>query len=423
MTAVESTTPNHTPIVALYIADSVSMVGNVFAAISIPWFVLQTTGSAAQTGITGFFTVLPVVFAAFFGGSLVDRLGYKRSSIIADTTSGIAIACIPLLYLTAGLQFWQLLGLVFIGNLLDAPGNTARSALLPDLAKIARMRLERVSATTQAIERGSRLIGAPLVGVLIAVIGPSSVLWIDAATFFFSAALVALAVPRIAATANEAEPKRYFDGLLDGVRFIWNDGLIRTIILAVLVTNFLDAPSGAVIAPVYARQQFGSSVELGLMFAAMGGGAVLGAIAYGARGHELPRGTTFAFAFILTGLRFWVLAAFPSLPVILITLVVAGIAVGPLNPIISTTMYERIPDHLRGSVFGTITASAMLATPLGILLGGFALEQIGIQWSLIALGAAYLIATGSLALNSEIRAMDDSPSPRVAAKAGMSKYE
>lgn len=406
MLTAEIRTKNRAPILALFIANGVSMIGNVFAAISIPWFVLQTTGSAAQTGITGFFTALPVAVAALLGGSLVDRLGYKRASISADITSGVAIALIPLLYFSIGLPFWQLLALVFIGNLLDAPGNTARAALVPELTKLAQMRLERVSATTQAIERGSRLIGAPLVGLLIALIGPSSVLWIDAATFLFSAALIGIAVPRLVLNAAAEKPKRFHEGLFDGLKFIWNDKMLLTLVVTVMITNFLDAPSGAVILPVFAKQQFGSSVDLGLMFAAMGGGSVLGAIAFGAIGHRLPRGTTFAIAFIITGLRFWVLAAFPPLSIILIMLILAGMAAGPLNPIISTTMYERIPEHMRGRVFGSVTAGAFIATPLGILLGGFGLEQIGIQWSLVILGVIYLIVTASLVVNPEIRAMD-----------------
>lgn len=268
------------------------------------------------------------------------------------------------------------------------------------------MRLETVSATTQAIERGSRLIGGPLVGLLIALIGPSTVLWIDAATFLFSAALIGIAVPRLGLQAAAEKPKRFHEGLFDGMRFIWNDKMILTLVLTVMITNFLDAPSGAVILPVFAKQQFGSSVDLGLMFAAMGGGSVLGAIAFGAIGPRLPRGTTFAIAFIITGLRFWVLAAFPSLAIILIILILAGMAAGPLNPIISTTMYERIPEHMRGRVFGSVTAGAFIATPFGILLGGFGLEQIGIQWSLIILGVIYLLVTASLTINPEIRAMD-----------------
>jgi MFS family permease len=99
---------NSLPIFSLFTANAISLVGNMLSAIAIPWFVLQTTGSATQTGVTGFFTVFPVVLAGFFGGTLVDRLGYKRTSIIADIASGLTTALIPLLYFTIGLEFWQL---------------------------------------------------------------------------------------------------------------------------------------------------------------------------------------------------------------------------------------------------------------------------------------------------------------------------
>src|SRR3990172_12804171 len=93
---------NPIPLYSLFTANAVSLVGNVFSMIAIPWFVLQTTGSAAQTGVTGFFTILPVVLAGFLGGTLIDRLGYKRTSIVADLASGVTVALIPLLHFTVG---------------------------------------------------------------------------------------------------------------------------------------------------------------------------------------------------------------------------------------------------------------------------------------------------------------------------------
>ena len=72
---------NPLPLYALFAANAISLVGNVFTLIAIPWFVLQTTGSAAQTGVTGFFAVMPAVLAGFLGGTLIDRLGYKPPRI------------------------------------------------------------------------------------------------------------------------------------------------------------------------------------------------------------------------------------------------------------------------------------------------------------------------------------------------------
>src|SRR2546425_5769253 len=136
--------------------------GNVAALIAIPWFVLETTGSATRTGITGFAGLVPIVLSGLLGGALVDRLGYRRMSVLADVLSGLSVAAIPLLYVTIGLSFWQLVALVFLGRLLDAPGTTARESLVPDVAAPARLSLERASGASAVIERGSRLMGAPL---------------------------------------------------------------------------------------------------------------------------------------------------------------------------------------------------------------------------------------------------------------------
>src|SRR5690348_7670947 len=169
------------PFYALLTANAISSTGNVFSNIAIPWFVLQTTGSATQTGITGFFTILPVVVAGLLGGVLIDRLGYKRTSVIADLASGVTTALIPLLYFTIGLEFWQLLTLVFLGALLDTPGTTARDSMLPELCEQAGMAIDRAASITHVIERSARLVGAPLAGLLIGFIGTANVLWLDAA--------------------------------------------------------------------------------------------------------------------------------------------------------------------------------------------------------------------------------------------------
>src|SRR6185503_11878941 len=112
-------------------------------------------------------------------------------------------------------------------------------------------------------------------------------------------------------TATPIRPKdarrgRYFDQLLDGLRFLRGDPLMLTIIMTVMMANFLDAAFGGVILPVYVNLVFGSALNLGLIIAASGGGAVLGAIIFGAIGHRLPRHATFVAMFVLASLQIWV---------------------------------------------------------------------------------------------------------------------
>src|SRR5690349_13638747 len=203
MQSAASIKHNSIPLYSLFSANAISLVGNVFTLIAIPWFVLQTTGSATKTGITGFFNILPVIIAGFLGGAIVDRLGYKRTGIIADLASGITVALVPILYFTVGLAFWQLMILVFLGTLLDTPGNTARDALLPELAEQAGMPIERVTSLAHVIERGARMIGAPLAGLLIGLMDTANVLWLDAASFFISAGIVWIFIPAFAAHAGK----------------------------------------------------------------------------------------------------------------------------------------------------------------------------------------------------------------------------
>lgn len=403
---------NRIPILALFTANAISMVGNVFAAIAIPWFVLQTTGSATQTGITGFFNVLPIVLAGLLGGALIDRIGYKSTSIIADLASGITVLLIPILYYTVGLPFWGLMVLVFLGALLDAPGSTARSALIPELAEMAGMPIERATSANQVIERSSRLVGAPLAGLFIATLGTANVLWLDGASFFISAIIVGVLIvaPRVK-LPEKAVSGKYFDELLDGFRFLTRDRLILAIVVTVMITNFLDAAFGNVVRPVYVNQVFGSALALGLIIAANGGGAVLGAVIFGWIGHRLPRRAVFVSMFMLTGFRFFVFALYPPLWVIILTTFIFSIGAGPLNPIIDSVEYERIPPNMRGRVFGAITAGAWAAMPLSILIAGVLTEKLGVQPVLIAIGIAYLATTIAMGIIPAMRGMDRKPAP------------
>ncbi len=88
---------------------------------------LQTTGSVVQTGLTAFFATASVAISALFGSAIVDRLGFRRASVVSDLASAAGVALIPLLYETVGLPFWALLALVFLAGLMTTPGGTERT--------------------------------------------------------------------------------------------------------------------------------------------------------------------------------------------------------------------------------------------------------------------------------------------------------
>jgi MFS family permease len=396
------------PLAALLTADAISLTGNAMTYVAVPWFVLETTGSATLTGITAALTFLPTVLASFFGGAIVDRLGFRRMSIVSDLLSGATVAAIPLLHVTIGIEFWQLIALVFLGALFDAPGTTARRSLLPDLVALTSTRLERATGIAGAIQRGSLLVGAPAAGVLIGAVGATNVLWLDAATFALSALLVAKAVPVPAARPATERPSRYLADLLEGVRFIRRDRVVRAVVLTVLLTNFLDAPI-PVVFPVFALEAFGSATELGAMYGVFGGAALAGSLAYSAVGHRFPRRQTFVFSFFLAALPYLALSTIPSLPATLVLMAAWGLAIGPINPVLAAVSYERVPASMRGRVFGVATAGAYLAIPAGAFLGGVVVDAVGVGPTLLGIGVCYLAVTGAGLVNPAFREMDARP--------------
>ena len=391
------------PLIALLGANAVSETGNVLAFVAIPWFVLQTTGSAARTGLTGAAFLLAAVVAGIFGGPVVDRVGFKRASIVADLAGAVTVALIPLLYHTIGLPFWQLLVLVFLGGFLDAPGHTARQSLVPDLARRSGTGIERANSAFQGIQFASFLIGPPLAGLLVSSFAPGSVLWIDAVTFVVSAALVAALVPSTAPPSGTAagvrRAGRYLAELVEGVEFIRRDRLVFWMFGIGVVANSLALPLFAVVLPFYAKQTYGSAVDLGLMLGGFGSGALAGTVLYGIVGHRLPRRATLVSAIVLLGLPFWVLLAPPPLAVAIGALFVSGFALGPPNPLIYSVLQERTPPRMLGRVLGAGVSLSMVGAPAGMVLCGYALEILGLPPTLAGISACYL-AVGLLSFLS-----------------------
>lgn len=398
------------PLYALLAGNLVSLIGNYLTLVALPWFVLQTTGSPAKTGLTGFFVALPTFLAGIFGGTIVDRLGPKRVSVIADVVSGAGIALIPALYHTVGLAFWQLLVFVFLGALLDVPGLTARRAILPELAALAGIRLERVNAAFEGAQYVAQLLAPPLAALLIVRLGASNVLWLDAATFAVSAVLVAVAVPPTLLATRPA-PGRYLDELVAGLRFLARDRLLLTLAVGLAITNFLGSPTFAVLLPVYVRETFGQAAPLALLIAAFGGGSLLGVTIYGMVGHRLSRRALWIAAYTVEAALLWVLLVTTALPLIVTVTVICAVLGGPLNPLGVTIRHERIPAHLRGRVFGAFSALALALAPLGMLAVGNMIEVAGLSTTIFVMGAAYLLVGVGMLLTPVLREMDRQRQP------------
>lgn len=404
---------------ALLAAHAISQTGNVVTAFAIPFYVLGLGGSGVEVGIAAFFATAPIVIGGALGGVVVDRVGHRRAAIVADLVSGVAVLGIPVLALTVGLPFWALLLLVFAGGLLDTPGQTARRVMLPGLTARAGVRLEQSVGLLDGSERFAKLIGASVAGLLVALVGPIAALFVNAATFAVSA-LLTWAFVAAAPAASVAPPDRsgaprttYWADLAEGFRFVVRDPLMRLIVGLVLVTNLLDAARGSTLMPLYAHDRLGGAAALGLLVAVMGGCALVGNVAFGFVAHRMPRRVTFAVCFALAGGP--ASAAFAlgaPLSVLVAMTAVSGLAAGAINPILGTVELERVPEHMRGRVFGLINAGAWAGVPFGALLGGIAADTIGLALAFGIIAVVYTLVTLSPLTGGAWRQMERKPPQR-----------
>jgi MFS family permease len=397
------------PVYALLTAESISQVGNMMTIVAGPWFVLQTTGSAAKTGLVGAALALGLLVPVV-GGPLVDRLGFRRGTVLADLVCGATVAAIPALHLAGLLQYWQIVVLVFILSSVNSQGDTARLALVPALARMANMPFERVNALDRAIPRLGAVLGPFLAGFLIAEIGAVNVLFVDAATFSISALLVAVGVPRSVDT-HEPRPavgrRRYFSELADGLKFVRSKTFPTSMVLVATVGNFFDQPLLTVIAPVYGKEIYGSPASFGALVGSFGAGAFAGSLLFGSVARTWPRRRMFLTCYVVGAcLIYGTLALSPPLVVAIIAAVAAGLAFGPVNPIFATVTQENTPPHLLGRVFGALTAIAQAAIPIGAVVAGVAVQQAGLIPTIVGMGVVYVAVTIGMFFNPALRGMD-----------------
>jgi MFS family permease len=170
--------------------------------------------------------------------------------------------------------------------------------------------------------------------------------------------------------------------------------MLLSICLVTMLAQGLDQGWSAVLLPLHVRDSLGGPSALGLVEALFCGGALAGALLYGAAGHRFRRWPVYVVAFLIVGApRFIVAALTGTVAPLAVMMTLEGLACGAINPILATTIYQTVPDELRSRVLSATTASALMIAPLGGLAAGFLAGTVGLTDALLAVGGVYLLVT------------------------------
>lgn len=309
------------PLYCVIGADALSRAGNAMTTIAIPLIVLNQGYSAAEVGLSSAAASLPIVIGALAGGSFADRIGYRTTSVISDAASGVTVLVLGLLAQLHMLPLWALLALVFLSNLMDAPGSGARASQIPDLTRLAGVPLTRSTGIRSTLGRLATMLGSAAAGVVVSLTSPDMALYINAVCFLISIAVTMLMVPSDAALRHEGVRDTIApvsDGMslrdfFAGAAFIAHTPLVRAIVIMVVLTNLLDSAAMNVLWALYARTVSSDGAWYGVMTAILAAGMPFGSVMAGYLGQSMPLPLAFAIiggcyagVFVLTGFgRHW----------------------------------------------------------------------------------------------------------------------
>ena len=372
---------------ALIVAEIVSSLGSRITFLALPWFVLVTTGSAAKMGIVLAVELAPVALLGIPSGAVVARLGARRTMQLSDLARVPLMCSIPLLHSAGMLSFPVLLAIVFAIGCFLAPFFASQRVILPELVGEDETTVAQANAVIEGATTLTNLLGPVVAGLLIAAVGATSVLYIDAATFLFSFLTLTLFVPSRPPQPQTDDAR----GVFAGLRFLLRDPLLWRIGLAAIFLNMFGSMMSAAL-PVLAFDDFDESSRVaGALFASLGAGALVGMVLAVKLMPRFKPLKLAAIGIVALSLPIWLLGLDLPLWATLAALFASTIPQPLVNAPVIGLMTTRTPEALRPKLMTAVLTIAMLAGPIGLVAAGPLLEAYGTRTVFVIIAAGMTV--------------------------------
>ena len=374
--------------------------------ITIPWLILERTDSPTFAGLVAAISALPGILVSPIGGWMVDHIGRRAVSIGADLLSSLSVAAFPIVAATFGLSNPSILLIAVLGATFDPAGYTARKTLLTDVAKASDADLDHLNGLHDGIMGVAWILGPAVGAGLIASVGAVNSFWVSASLFIVAA--LAISFLRVGDAAKESREVAKTSGeetnssIRIGVKTLWDDKVLRTLSVALLIIAAVYLPTEAVVLPTY-FEDVDNPRGLGFVISALAAGSTVGSFGYGWISARMKRKTLIRLILLGSALSIIPMAFLPPLSVLMLSGFLLGLSWGPYNPLISSLVQQRVPAHLHGRVFGVQTAVFYAAPPLGMVLAGLSVESYGIKTTYIVLAGVLSITSILVLLTKSLR--------------------
>jgi MFS family permease len=315
---------------------------------------------------------LPAVAIGLLLGPLVDRLSRKRLLVGADV---MRVAAFVLL--AVAVRPWQIVALAFLAGVASGFARPAAYAGLPNL--VSADDLPRANSLLRTADQLTITAGTLLGGVVVAASGPDLAYWLNAASFVFSAGLL-LRIPGAVLQLGRVESHGHWRDVAEGVQAVRGSRVLTAVLvswnLAMIAIALVNVSEVFLAKVSFNAGDFG----FGLMWAAAGVGAVIGALFASSVLEHRSMTAVYAVAILLMAFGYVSAAVSPNVWVAVWCILIGG--VGNATAIIcnSLLVQRAAPDHLRGRVFTLIMGSNFAVLGLGMAVAGVLVNQVGPRW-------------------------------------------
>lgn len=382
----------------LWSGQTISTIGTEVSTLAFPLLILALTGSPAQAGFAGALRAFPYLVFSLPAGALIDRWDRKRVMILCDSGRALSMASIPVALALGHVTILQLYLVSLTEGTLFVFFNLAEVACLPRV--VEKEQLPAASAQHEVTFGITSLVGPSLGGALYSVARMLPFL-ADAISYGASVGSLFLIKTKFQQERVNAARNLWVE-IREGLVWLWRQPLIR--FMAILTGGFNLILSGfALVIIVLAQHQHASSFTIGLIFAAGGIGALVGAFC----APFLQKRLTFAQAIIgTTCLMVVAILLYAIAPNALALGIISALnyALGPIYNVVQFSYrLALIPDALQGRVNSVFRLIAFGGQPLGLALTGLLIQTVGVISTILVCTAGMAVFAVATIANRHVR--------------------
>ncbi|PYP35195.1 MAG: MFS transporter [Gemmatimonadetes bacterium] len=385
-----------------FFGQGISLIGTWMQSVALGWLVLDITNSPFAVGLNQALRSFGVLLFTLYAGVVVDRVDKRQLIVWTQALQMLEALALAALVWTGRVTTWQvmLLAVLFgIVNAFDIPG---RQAFIVELVR--RDDLMTAIALNSSMFNAARIVGPAVAGVLIGAAGVGMCFFLNGVSYL--AVIAGLLAMRLPPFVRHPVRATAWQGLAEAVRFIRGDARVMALVVLVAVFSVLGFPF-LVLMPVVARDVLHTDARgYGLLMAAVGVGAMLGALALAIAGRRVHKGRALLGGGAAFGALLILFAAVRSFGLALALLALDGCAMIVTTALANTLLQTLVPDDLRGRVMAFYAFVFVGMAPLGAFQAGLVAEHAGAPFATALGGAGCLVAAAAAAWRvGELRRM------------------